>query len=183
MRNRTVCMDILTTGEAAHVCGVAPRTVTKWFDSGVLQGYKIPGSKDRRIPRESLIRFMKKHGIPINGLMNNNIRLLAIDKDKDITDVLKLLGEKYEVEIANNDLEAGMLIATFKPDVILLDSQSIDIDRLGKLLSNAVTKFILASEINPIDNKTVINTPYLFLKKPYQLSQVAMAIDHVVASS
>ena len=42
--------DILTTGEVAKICNVAPRTVSKWFDSGQLRGYRIPGSKDRRIP-------------------------------------------------------------------------------------------------------------------------------------
>ena len=51
--------DILTTGEVARICNVAPRTVSKWFDTGQLRGYRIPGSKDRRIPLAQLIRFMK----------------------------------------------------------------------------------------------------------------------------
>src|SRR6478736_2719268 len=50
--------DVLTTGEVAKICNVAPRTVSKWFDSGALHGYRIPGSKDRRIPLNQLIRFM-----------------------------------------------------------------------------------------------------------------------------
>ena len=56
--------SVLTTGEVAKICKVAPRTVSKWFDSGKLRGYRIPGSKDRRIPMEHLIRFMRAHGIP-----------------------------------------------------------------------------------------------------------------------
>ena len=36
----------------------------KWFDSGRLRGYRIPGSQDRRIPREQLIRFLKENGMP-----------------------------------------------------------------------------------------------------------------------
>ena len=59
--------DVLTTGEVAKICNVAPRTVSKWFDTGVLKGYRIPGSKDRRIPVSQLIRFMKEHGIPFDG--------------------------------------------------------------------------------------------------------------------
>jgi excisionase family DNA binding protein len=51
--------DVLTTGEVAKLCNVAPRTVSKWFDSGQLKGYRIPGSKDRRIPVSELVRFMK----------------------------------------------------------------------------------------------------------------------------
>ena len=42
--------NVLTTGDVAKICNVAPRTVSKWFDSGQLKGYRIPGSKDRRIP-------------------------------------------------------------------------------------------------------------------------------------
>jgi excisionase family DNA binding protein len=56
--------NVLTTGEVATVCNVASRTVSKWFDSKLLKGYRIPGSKDRRIPIPELVRFMKKYRIP-----------------------------------------------------------------------------------------------------------------------
>lgn len=60
--------DIFTTGEVAKICNVSLRTVIKWFDSGLIQGYVIPGTKDRRIPRNSLIGFMKENNIPISVL-------------------------------------------------------------------------------------------------------------------
>jgi excisionase family DNA binding protein len=56
--------NVLTTGDVAKICNVAGRTVSKWFDSGLLKGYRIPGSQDRRIPVEEMIRFMKEHNIP-----------------------------------------------------------------------------------------------------------------------
>ena len=59
---------IYTTVEVAKICKVAPRTVSKWFDSGRLRGYRIPGSQDRRIPREYLIRFLAEHDLPLGGL-------------------------------------------------------------------------------------------------------------------
>jgi len=37
-------MKVFTTGQVAKICKVAPRTVSKWFDSGRLKGYRIPGS-------------------------------------------------------------------------------------------------------------------------------------------
>src|SRR6478752_7170204 len=61
-------MKVFTTGQVAKICKVAPRTVSKWFDSGRLKGYRIPGSQDRRIPREYLIRFLKEHGMPLGDL-------------------------------------------------------------------------------------------------------------------
>lgn len=57
--------NIFTTGQCAVICRVSPRIVSLWFDSGRLRGYRIPGSQDRRIPKEYLIRFMKENGIPI----------------------------------------------------------------------------------------------------------------------
>jgi two-component system response regulator RpaA len=54
-----------TTGEVAKMINVATRTVAKWFDQGKLRGYRIPGSQDRRIPKEQLVRFLKDHGIPV----------------------------------------------------------------------------------------------------------------------
>jgi len=56
--------NVLTTGQVAGICNVASRTVTKWFDKKLLKGYRIPGSRDRRIPVAELVRFMKKYEIP-----------------------------------------------------------------------------------------------------------------------
>ncbi len=56
---------IYTTGQVASICGVACRTVSKWFDSGRLRGYRLPGSADRRIPQNYLIQFMVEHGLPL----------------------------------------------------------------------------------------------------------------------
>lgn len=61
--------DVFTTGEVAKICSVAPRTVSKWFDSGKLKGYKIPGSRDRRITKTALVSFMKSHNVPTDALI------------------------------------------------------------------------------------------------------------------
>src|SRR5215204_7253989 len=72
----TKVKDVLTTGEVAKICNVAPRTVSKWFDSGTLKGYRIPGSRDRRIPSAELIKFMRAHGIPVEGVNSGRTRVL-----------------------------------------------------------------------------------------------------------
>jgi len=56
--------NVLTTGEVARICNVAHRTVSKWFDKGLLKGYRLPLSKNRRIRPTELRAFMKKYGIP-----------------------------------------------------------------------------------------------------------------------
>ncbi len=68
MKRLTLTRPNLSVGECARICDVAPRTVCVWFDSGELVGYRLPGSLDRRVPRENLIRFMNKSGMPTRGL-------------------------------------------------------------------------------------------------------------------
>ena len=57
--------NVLSTGQVAKFCNVAPRSVSKWFDSGLLKGYILPASKDRRVPLIELESFMRLHNIPI----------------------------------------------------------------------------------------------------------------------
>lgn len=116
--------DVLTTGEVAKICNVASRTVSKWFDSGQLRGYRIPGSKDRRIPVSALVKFMKAHNIPMDGLMTGSTRVLIVDDETEIVETLqKILKEQttFEVHTATSAFEAGVEIERFRPHVLLLD--------------------------------------------------------------
>lgn len=116
--------DVLTTGEVARFCNVAPRTVSKWFDTGKLRGYRIPGSKDRRIPLQQLVRFMKAHGIPLNGLETGVARILIAETDTGLADLLsKALAAEagYDVQVARSAFETGSIAGAFKPHVMFLD--------------------------------------------------------------
>ena len=75
-------MKVFTTGQVAKICKVAPRTVSKWFDSGRLKGYRIPGSQDRRIPREYLVAFLKDHGMPLGGLDDGVYNVIVVTTDQ-----------------------------------------------------------------------------------------------------
>lgn len=61
-------MKVYTTGQAAQILKVTPRTVSAWMDSGRLKGYRIPGTAQRRIPAEYLIKFCNEHGIPVEAV-------------------------------------------------------------------------------------------------------------------
>ena len=115
---------VLTTGQVAKICNVAPRTVSKWFDSGQLRGYRIPGSKDRRIPMHQLVRFMKAHGMPLEGLETGQTRVLVVEDEEELVQLLqRALSEEagYEVRTAGSMFEAGVEAGLFKPHVILID--------------------------------------------------------------
>jgi excisionase family DNA binding protein len=116
---------VFTTGQVAKICKVAPRTVSKWFDSGRLRGYRIPGSQDRRIPREHLIKFLKEHGMPLGELEEEGLhKILIIGAEKLFSDrVRELLPESddFKYELANSGFEAGIMAESFHPDTIIID--------------------------------------------------------------
>jgi len=190
--NATKVKDVLTTGEVAKICHVAPRTVSKWFDSGALHGYRIPGSKDRRIPLNQLIRFMKHHGMPLNGLMSGSSRILIVDDEHDIVEVLEKILEdeaKYEVEIARSGFSAGLSAEKFKPHVILLEMHLKDID--AREVAKAVkinpdlqlTKVIAMSGKMTEDELKALTQGGFdgYLKKPFHVRQVIEAIEDAMA--
>jgi excisionase family DNA binding protein len=123
--------NVLTTGDVAKICHVAPRTVSKWFDNGQLRGYRIPGSKDRRIPVNELIRFMKTHNMPTSELAVGRIRVLLADSNiKAATALADSLRSKaeYDVQIVRSNFETGSAIHKFMPHVLLINLMAEGID-------------------------------------------------------
>ncbi|BBM88129.1 response regulator [Candidatus Uabimicrobium amorphum] len=118
-----------TTGEVAELCHVTIPTVIKWIESNELEGFKIPGSKNRRITRENLIKFMKKHNIPIDQLQKNRPKILAVDDEEIILEVFQGIFDEdsYDIRCVSRGFDAG-LAKEFKPDVIILDICLPDID-------------------------------------------------------
>jgi excisionase family DNA binding protein len=126
--------NVLTTGDVAKICNVAARTVSKWFDSGQLRGYRIPGSKERRIPVNELLRFMKQHNMPSNTLPVGQLRILIVDSDGEAAESLaEQLAEKanYGTEVVTTTFETGLVAQRFAPHVILLSLMAKDIDAAG----------------------------------------------------
>ena len=120
--------DVLTTGDVSRIACVAPRTVSKWFDSGVLGGYRIPGSKDRRMPVSVVRAFLRKHGMPLNELADSK-RVLIIDDDEAAGILKKILKEEhYEVEIATDTFGIAAVTGSFDPHVVLISTEVKGID-------------------------------------------------------
>ena len=122
---------VFTTGEAAKVCKVSQQTIIRCFDNGQLKGFRVPGSKFRRIPREALYKFMKDNGIPTDALESGKRKVLLVDDDVDIVEMIhKALEEdgRFEVRIAANGFDAGMMVKEYRPDLIILDVMLPDIN-------------------------------------------------------
>jgi len=119
--------SVFTTFEAAKLCHVSPLSIINWVNAGRLPAFRTPGGH-RRIRREDLVRFMRDNGMPIPEELREGSgrpRVLVVDDDASIREVLSeyLAGRPtpYDVMTAADGFEAGRLVATFHPDVVLLD--------------------------------------------------------------
>lgn len=180
--------NVLTTGEVAKICNVAPRTVSKWFDAGQLRGYRIPGSKDRRIPVEHLVRFMRAHGIPLNGLDTGRTRVLILDADPALAQSLRDAldrTERFEAFHTSSALEAGAMVAQHRPQVVIVDVGSMAIPPRGFAgffrgsPDTTETKLIAVGlELQQGKGQALIQDGFdLFLSKPFEVRALLDLLD------
>ena len=122
---------VFTTGEAAKICKVSQQTIIRCFDSGQLKGFRVPGSRFRRIPRDVLYKFMKDNGIPTDALESGKRKCLIVDDDRDLVELMQDAFDsdgRFEIRAANNGFDAGMMVKEYRPDVIVLDFMLPDIN-------------------------------------------------------
>jgi Response regulators consisting of a CheY-like receiver domain and a winged-helix DNA-binding domain len=122
---------VFTTGEAAKICKVSQQTIIRCFDSGQLKGFRVPGSRFRRIPRDVLYKFMKDNQIPTDALESGKRKALIVDDDVELVELMKDVLERdgrFEVRSANNGFDAGMMVREYQPDVLVLDFMLPDIN-------------------------------------------------------
>ena len=180
--------SVLTTGDVAKICNVAPRTVSKWFDTGQLRGYRIPGSKDRRIPVDQLERFMRAHGMPLNGIENGRMRILILDGDDAFAASLKdvlVRTDGFEVATASSALEAGAAAAELKPQVVLVDVDLTDVTpksmcRFARSLPHASTPTLIgtAREMSEAQGQSLLQDGFQgFLAKPFDVRSLIRLIE------
>ena len=175
--------QVFTTGEAAEICKVSQQTIIRCFDSGRLQGFRVPGSRFRRIPRIELMRFMKANEIPTDALESSRKRILVVDDDEQIIELfLDVLSrdDRFEVKSASTGYDAGVLTEQFRPHLVLLDYMLPDVN--GNLVCHRIrsnedlngTKIMV---ISGVVNQEEINTLLRsgaddFVKKPFNIEKL-----------
>ena len=131
---------VFTTGEAAKICKVSQQTIIRCFDSGQLKGFRVPGSRFRRIPREQLFAFMRENGIPTDALESGKRKILIVDDDNDLVDLMVDVLDRdgrFEVRSVDNGFDAGMMVKEYRPDLIVLDVMLARHQRQGSLSASS----------------------------------------------
>ena len=184
--------QVFTTGEAAEICKVSQQTIIRCFDSGRLQGFRVPGSRFRRIPRNELLRFMKTNEIPTDSLESATKRVLVVDDDEQIIDLFReVLGrdDRFELKTAATGYDAGMLTEQFRPHLILLDFMLPDIN--GNLVCERIkanpdlsgTKVLFVSGVvsqDEIGKLTGEGRADGFVKKPFDIEQLVRQMEELL---
>ena len=183
--------DLLTTGEAAGICKVSQQTIIRCFDAGRLEGFRIPGSRFRRIPRQSLIKFMSQNNIPLDNLDSGKKKVLIVDDDPEIVELLEeVLGrdQRYEIKTALSGYDAGILTEQFRPDLILLDYMLPDVN--GNIVCQTIrrnpefasTKIIIVSGVVKEDEieQLLKSGAEDFIRKPFSIDELTEKIATVL---
>ncbi len=182
---------IFTTGEAAAICKVSQQTIIRCFDSGRLTGFRVPGSKFRRIPRDELIRFMKANGIPVDLLEGGRKRVLVVDDDPQIVSLFQdILGRdgRFDIKSAGTGYDAGLLTESFKPHVMILDYMLPDINGnivCQRVRSNPSIKDTRIIFVSGVVNQDEIQTLMKagaddFIKKPFNIQKLMARINDLL---
>ncbi len=183
--------DLFTTGEAADICKVSQQTIIRCFDSGRLDGFRVPGSKFRRIPRQSLVKFMKDNRIPLGAIESGKRKVLIVDDDTEIVELIVNILEKdgrFETKTASSGYEAGIVTQQFRPEIILLDYMLPDVN--GNIVCQTIKKNPEFENIKIIIVSGVVKQDEIaqllksgaedFIKKPFDVDELTAKITAVL---
>jgi len=182
---------VFTTGEAAKICKVSQQTIIRCFDSGQLKGFRVPGSRFRRIPRDILYKFMKENSIPTDALESGKRKALIVDDDEELVELIRDVLEsdgRFEVRVANNGFDAGMMVKEYHPDVIVLDVMLPDIN--GKEVCQRVRSDSNLDDVKIICISGMVETDKIaelrqagandFLQKPFEVEKLVERMCHLL---
>jgi hypothetical protein len=124
--------QVLTTGDIAKLFHVAPRTVAKWVDAGLLKCHYMPKvtrlqgntpgrGQDRRIPRAEVIRFAKERGIAIPSLCEKRLILVSSSYREATHSLSQELGEDWEVGVCKDISQLARVMMSSEPEAIFVD--------------------------------------------------------------
>ncbi len=175
--------DLFTTGEAADICKVSQQTIIRCFDSGRLEGFRVPGSRFRRIPRQSLVKFMRDNKIPLDAIESGKRKILIVDDDVEIVELLVDVLERdgrFEVKTASSGYEAGLVTEKFRPELILLDYMLPDVN--GNIVCQTIKKNPEFENIKIIIVSGVVKQEEIaqllksgaedFIRKPFDIAEL-----------
>lgn len=160
--------NIYTTYQIGKFCQVNIRTVIRWIETGKLKAYSTPGGH-RRVKWSDLINFLTQNKMPIPKELEEakKKKILVIDDDPDFLETAIKTLQKIpgtETKMTSSGFDAGILMADWYPDLVLLKFIIPDLDgfevtrkikgnpRFKKVPIIAVTSITDSDELDRVKN-------------------------------
>ena len=115
----------LSTFAIAKILHVDPGSVANWIDQGLLTAHRTPGGH-RRVNPDNLVSFLKAHQMPVpDELSPDAPRVLIVDDEPAIAQLvsqaIRNAHPNYDIHTASDGFQAGTILATVKPQLVILD--------------------------------------------------------------
>jgi excisionase family DNA binding protein len=172
--------SIFTTHEVSRLLHVNPRSVINWIEQSLLPSYRTPGGH-RRIRREDLLAFLRKHEIPTPApLVGEKFNVLIVEDEEEITDILKTFFERqggYDIHSAADGISALIEVGRAKPHLLILDIMipgvdGIEVCRRIKADPGNTTAIIAISGQSEWEKKILLAGADAFMAKPLDLAKL-----------
>ena len=178
--------SIYTTGDVAKFTGVNFRTVIRWIERGELEGYKLPGRGDHRVRHSDLLAFMLKNAIPLpEQWLSQTKKALIVDDDVAMAQAIARVFKRqhWDVQVAHDGFEAGLILGEFKPNVMTLDLKMPYMDGFN-VLSLTREKFeeqglviiVISAQSKAELKKALAMGADFILEKPFENEQLKSII-------
>src|SRR5579883_278228 len=172
--------SIYTTHEVSRLLQVNPRSVINWIEQSLLPSYRTPGGH-RRIRRDDLLAFLRKHQIPTpESLVEGKFSVLIVDDEQEIVDIMKTFLQRqggYELSSASDGISALIEVGRVKPDLLILDIMipgvdGIEVCRRIKADANNRTVIIAVSGSAEHEKRILQAGADAFMTKPIDLEKL-----------
>ena len=180
---------IFTTHEVSRLLHVNPRSVINWIDQNLLPSYRTPGGH-RRIRREDLLSFLRKHQIPTPAALvdGGNFSMLIVDDEDEITEIIKTYFTRqggFEIGVASDGITALLEVGRAKPDLLILDIMipgvdGVEVCRRIKAGPAASTVIIAISGQPEMEKKILQAGADRFMTKPLDLEKLSHEVRNLL---
>src|ERR671937_1487972 len=126
---------------------------------------------------------MKDNGIPTDALESGKRKVLLVDDDAELVELMSKVLEsdgRFEVRIASNGFDAGMMVKEYRPDLIVLDVMLPDIN--GKEVCQRVRADATLEDVRILCISGMIEEDKIqdlrdagaddFLRKPFDIEEL-----------
>lgn len=181
---------IFSTFEVAKMLELSPGTVANWVDAGKLKAFNTLGGH-RRIKAEDLEDFLRENKIPapkeLTERMTTAKKVLIVEDDEKFLRLMerffRTFRKKWEIFSAPDGFQAGSLVGSEKPDVVILDIMLPDINgfKVCEIIkaSNKRTLVVAVTgyDSEDIKNKILAAGADAYYVKPFKFQDIVERIE------